>query len=60
MILILISKNESIAILGSNGAGKTTLLRIIAALYPTTGSIQVHGRTSWPVGFGGGFDPIYS
>jgi len=57
-INIEISKNESIAILGSNGAGKTTLLRIICgALYPTTGSIQVHGRTSWPVGFGGGFDP---
>ena len=55
---IKILQNESVAILGSNGAGKTTLLRIICgALHPTTGSINVHGRTSWPVGFGGGFDP---
>ncbi len=53
-----IFENESVAILGSNGAGKTTLLRILCgALHPTSGVVQIEGRTSWPVGFGGGFDP---
>ncbi|MBV1868822.1 MAG: ABC transporter ATP-binding protein [Marinosulfonomonas sp.] len=49
-------KGRNIAIIGRNGAGKSTLLNIISGnLRPERGQIIRHGRTSWPMGFAGGF-----
>jgi len=57
-INICIQENESVAILGKNGAGKSTLLRMLSgSLYPSSGKIHIEGKISWPVGYGGGFDP---
>ena len=52
---------ESIGILGRNGAGKSTLLRIISGVeMPDAGKVTRTGRISWPIGFGGGFNPTLS
>ncbi len=41
-----IEKNERWVLLGRNGSGKSTLLSMIPALtYPTTGSVEVFGKT---------------
>ena len=54
-------ENKNIGILGSNGAGKSTLLRLIAGSeLPDKGRIRRRGRFSWPLGFGGGFNPNLS
>jgi capsular polysaccharide transport system ATP-binding protein len=46
-------------IFGSNGAGKSTLLRLIGGTeLPNSGQIFRDVRTSWPLGFGGGFHPL--
>jgi capsular polysaccharide transport system ATP-binding protein len=51
----------SIGVLGLNGAGKSTLLRIIGGMEPPdSGRIIKDIRTSWPIGFRGGFQPNMS
>lgn len=46
----------SVALLGRNGAGKSSLMGLIGgALTPDSGTIEVHGSMSWPVGFSGSF-----
>jgi capsular polysaccharide transport system ATP-binding protein len=46
----------SVALLGRNGAGKSTLMEMIGGTQkPDTGSIEIKGTTSWPVGFSGSF-----
>lgn len=45
-----------LALLGRNGQGKSTLIKILGgALPPTAGLIDWRVRSSWPIGFGGGF-----
>lgn len=48
----------SYGILGVNGAGKSTTMRMIAGtMLPNSGRIIKNVRTSWPLGFAGGFHP---
>lgn len=48
----------NLGILGLNGAGKSTLLRIIGGMEPPDdGKVIKDVRTSWPIGFRGGFQP---
>jgi len=47
---------RNVGILGLNGSGKSTLLRMIGGSeVPDSGSITKDVRTSWPIGFSGGF-----
>jgi capsular polysaccharide transport system ATP-binding protein len=49
----------SYGIFGPNGAGKSTTLRLIAGTeLPNSGEIKKKVRTSWPLGFSGGFHPM--
>jgi len=49
---------RNIGILGRNGAGKSTLIRILAgAEQPTSGRIHRGMTVSWPLAFGGAFQP---
>ena len=49
----------SYGIFGPNGAGKSTTLRLIAGIeLPNSGKIRKKIRTSWPLGFAGGFHPL--
>jgi len=48
---------RNIAIMGRNGAGKSTLMRLLAGTEnPDHGRIHRSVRTSWPLGFAGGFN----
>jgi capsular polysaccharide transport system ATP-binding protein len=49
---------EHVGVLGRNGTGKSTLIRIMGgAEAPSAGEVQRQGSISWPLGFGGGFQP---
>lgn len=51
-----VKKGEYLGIIGLNGAGKTTLLRLIAKiLIPTTGEVEVKGKTTAFLEMGIGF-----
>jgi capsular polysaccharide transport system ATP-binding protein len=51
-----LAHGERIAILGRNGQGKSTLIKILGGvLPPTTGAVTWSMSSSWPIGFGGGF-----
>lgn len=55
---LLITKGESIGIMGKNGAGKSTLLKLIANVSdPTSGTIQIKGRVAPLIELGAGFHP---
>ena len=48
--------DRNIGIIGINGAGKSTFLNILGgALKPDRGTVTKNLRTSWPMGFAGGF-----
>ena len=54
-----IAPGKNIGILGLNGSGKSTLLRIIGNIEPPdSGEVIKSVRTSWPIGFTGGFVPF--
>ena len=51
-----VEKSSRLAILGRNGQGKSTLIKMLGGIIPpTSGRIDWNMRSSWPIGFGGGF-----
>ncbi len=51
----------AVALLGRNGAGKSTMMQMISgAMRPDSGSVEIIGSMSWPVGFAGSFHPKLS
>jgi ABC-type polysaccharide/polyol phosphate transport system ATPase subunit len=56
-----IYKGETFGVIGRNGAGKSTLLKVISRIiHPTSGRLQVWGRTASLLGIGAGFHPELS
>ena len=56
-----VNKGETLGIVGSNGAGKSTLLQVICGtLYPTSGSVTVHGKFAALLELGAGFNPEFT
>lgn len=55
-INLVVQPGERVALLGRNGAGKSTLIKLIGGVeLPTSGKIERHMTTSWPLGLAGGF-----
>ena len=53
-----LERGRHLGILGRNGAGKSTLIRLIAgAERPNSGVIRRGMSVSWPLAFGGAFQP---
>jgi capsular polysaccharide transport system ATP-binding protein len=53
-----LERGQNIGVLGRNGAGKSTLIRILSgAEQPTSGRIHRGMSVSWPLAFGGAFQP---
>lgn len=51
-----VGRSGRLALLGRNGQGKSTLIKILGGvLPPTSGEVTWGMATSWPIGFGGGF-----
>lgn len=51
-----VDRGRKVGLLGRNGAGKTTLIKLIGGVeLPNAGKITRTMSTSWPLGFGGGF-----
>lgn len=52
-----IKRGEAVALIGKNGSGKSTILKILAGvMYPTKGSVAVHGSIAPLIELGAGFD----
>ncbi len=53
-----LAPGEKLGILGRNGAGKSTMVRLVSgAEKPTSGTIERGMSVSWPLAFGGAFQP---
>ncbi len=54
-----LAPGEKLGVLGRNGAGKSTMVRLISgAERPTSGTIARSMSVSWPLAFGGAFQPF--
>ena len=52
-----VKRGDAFALLGDNGAGKSTALKMITGVcFPTSGTIEVHGRVGALLELGAGFD----
>ncbi len=57
-ISLTLKKGESLGIIGPNGAGKSTILKIISRItLPTSGEVNVHGKTAYLIEVGAGLHP---
>lgn len=55
-VSLTVAPGQHIGFLGRNGAGKTTMIKLIGGVeMPTSGKVTRRMTTSWPLGFGGGF-----
>lgn len=51
-----VGRDGRLAILGRNGQGKSTLIKMLGGILPpSSGRIEWNMSSSWPIGFGGGF-----
>lgn len=51
-------RNERVGILAAPGTGKSSVARMLSGIEkPDSGHIYREGKTSWPIGFAGGFHP---
>ncbi len=51
-----LGRGGRLALLGRNGQGKSTLIKMLGGVLPETeGRIRWRMSSSWPIGFGGGF-----
>jgi len=56
-----VSKGETVGLVGRNGAGKTTLLKILSRIAdPSSGEVDIYGRTGSLLGIGTGFHPDFT
>lgn len=56
-----VRRGEKVAIIGRNGAGKSTLLKIITrAIEPTSGKLDVRGKSHALLSLGVGFHPDFT
>jgi ABC-type polysaccharide/polyol phosphate transport system ATPase subunit len=56
-----LAMGERLGVLGRNGAGKSTMVRLISgAERPTAGRVERFMSVSWPLAFGGAFQPTLS
>jgi lipopolysaccharide transport system ATP-binding protein len=56
-----VKAGEALGIIGHNGAGKSTILKLLSRVaYPTSGTIQTHGRLAALIELGAGFHPELS
>lgn len=54
-----LAMGEKLGVLGRNGAGKSTLIRLVSgAERPNSGTVTTSMSVSWPLAFGGAFQPL--
>ncbi|MDM8515105.1 ABC transporter ATP-binding protein [Desulfobacterales bacterium HSG16] len=60
-INFMVKKGDALGIIGKNGSGKSTLLQIICGtLTPSSGTVEIDGRTGALLELGSGFNPEFT